>query len=41
MALNYLHTAVDHGWTSAEFTLQVEAFEILHDDPAWDAVLAR
>lgn len=40
-ALDYLHAAVDHGWASAEYTEQVEAFHSLHGDPAWNIVLAR
>ena len=40
-ALTYLYAAVDHGWTSAEYSEQVEAFHSLHGDPAWDTVLAR
>ncbi|NCF68497.1 MAG: GNAT family N-acetyltransferase [Chloroflexi bacterium] len=40
-ALNYLHAAVDHGWTSAAYTKQVAAFEPLHGTRGWNAVLAR
>lgn len=40
-ALKYLHLAVDHGWTNAEWTKQQAEYSILHNTPEWNAVLAR
>lgn len=40
-ALEHLQAAVDHGWADVEWTRQQGEFQILHGNPAWDAVLAR
>ena len=40
-ALQYLLSAVDHGWRQAEWTKEQSEFAILHGIPEWDAVLAR
>lgn len=40
-ALKYLEDAVRAGWSNVEWTKAQEEFEILHNTPAWRAVLAQ
>ena len=40
-AFEYLNLAVEHGWSNAEATRQVEEFHSLHGTPQWEAVLRR
>ncbi len=40
-ALDYLHAAVDAGWSNAEFTRAQEEFQLLHELPGWREALER
>jgi len=40
-AIRYLQDAAQAGWSNADWTREQEEFEILHDNPAWDEVLAQ
>jgi RimJ/RimL family protein N-acetyltransferase len=40
-ALHFLGEAVDRGWDAAQWTMEQEAFRILHGRPEWSALLER
>ncbi|MGD2041285.1 MAG: GNAT family N-acetyltransferase [Anaerolineae bacterium] len=40
-ALKYLQKAAEQGWGHAKWTKEQDEFDILHDMPEWDAVLAQ